>query len=490
MMDKEIIGIKNIREIEIIYIFLVLILTSLITLSTFYCFHHSISAVFFPFDIDYGEGIQLHLATMIYEGKNTYQDIYSYPFIACNYPPLYPLVSAGLISVLGKSFLAGRLISFIASLLLCFLIYRIVKEETDNTFVSVISSLIFLSLPHITSWCPLFRIDTLSTFFCLSGIYIVYRYEGSRNIYPSIPIFILAIYTKQSAIVTSFVAFLYLFFKNKKLGLKWLCIFLLISATIFLIINQVTNGQFYFHTIRYNVISFNIQWMLNLDFLFIMVYAIFLCFAIIYYKNSKSSLLHLYFLISLASTWIMAGREGSQYNYFIESMAVMCIFTGCFLNREGIAFSFNLREEFKKERSYLHVLIVALMIFQLLIFSLIYTYPSGFYIYSLPDERAGQEIYMYAANAKGQVLVEDLGFAILNDKDALIDSFLMHELEKKGLWNSSKLVEDCKAKKFSLIIFYWRFNSFQELRECIDENYEKVDEIYYRGSNYLVYKPR
>lgn len=483
-MRRVFIRIKNTREIELVWIFLVILLLLTLIFSMFYFMYHSASTILFPFDIDYGEGITLFFATMFFQGENIYTDVSSYPLIPCLYTPVYPLLSAILIPVLGKSFISGRLISLMASLLIGVIIYKMVKIKTGNFSASLISSLVFFSFPHVVFWCSLFRVDTLAALFNLSGIYLFYKYRNTRGVYIVPFLFVLAIYTKQPSIILPVVTFTYLFIRGeKKLSLNLAAIFLAVSVVLSLIIDHITIGQFYLNIIRYNTLQFSITRAIDMDLHFALEYPFILSFVLAYLFRSRLTLLNVYLITSLIYSGLIVGRVGSNFNYFLEPMTLMCITLGLFLNKWGINLG-NLKNEIKIKHSYSHVLIIALLMAQILLS----VFSSS--LYTMPSKGAGERISTYVANSKGNVLIEDVGFALINNKEALIDSALMYELERKGIWNSSQLVEDCEAKKFSLIIYYWRFNQFQELIKCIDENYEKVDEINYGGSNHLVYKPK
>ena len=105
--------------------------------------------------------------------------------------------------------------------------------------------------------------------------------------------------------------------------------------------------------------------------------------------------------------------------------------------------------------------------------------PSFFLILNPPDKSGADKINGYVASAEAPVLVEYNGFAVLNGKQALIDSFLMSQLEKRGLWDSSLLVSDCRSKKFSIIVIYGNLYSISGLTQCVHEYYALEDEIPY-----------
>ena len=82
---------------------------------------YAYKAIQYPFSIDYGEGIVWQQALLI-PGERMYGNIDVYPFIVFHYPPIYHLTVRALASV-GLDYLtAGRVLSFVSTLLIAILI--------------------------------------------------------------------------------------------------------------------------------------------------------------------------------------------------------------------------------------------------------------------------------------------------------------------------------------------------------------------------------
>jgi len=69
-----------------------------------------------PFDYDQGEGFELYDAILYSQGEWPYRDNATYPFYASNYPPLFHLFIVPLLPIFGPHPIAGRLVSFTATL--------------------------------------------------------------------------------------------------------------------------------------------------------------------------------------------------------------------------------------------------------------------------------------------------------------------------------------------------------------------------------------
>ena len=473
---------KGLSVLDIVFSVLRLSVLFLAVGFTIYFLLHSMSAVFFPFDLDYGEGMQLHMSYMLGKGSSLYRNLSSYPYLAYVHPPVYPLLSASLISVTGKSFLAGRLISFTASLLTGLLIFLVVCKETGNRLAGILSALFFFSSPYVMSWSPLFRVDMLAVFLSLLGTYIFVLYGKSNKAYLSIPVFLLAVYSKQSAFVAPLAVCLCLLYKDPKKSLRYALVFGISFVAIFIALDHVTGGEFYRNLVLYNELSYSIPHALQLIYAFILLHAVLLFFAAAHLKKSAATVWPIYFFVSIASSFAMLGRTGSTINYFLEPIALLSVFAGFFLHRSGLL-------RLTGGTCLKTVLFAVLAVVQFSLFALAISEPQLFFLVPTQNESAESRMYGILRGADGPVLSEVAGFSVLKDDDALIDSYMMYELEKKGLWNHSRLVRDCYAKKFSLIVlvYYNRLDEFRDLMECVDRNYRQIDRIKYFESGYPFY---
>ncbi len=69
-----------------------------------------------PFDYDQGEGFELYDAILYSQGEWPYRDNGTFPFYASNYPPLFHLLIVPLLPIFGPRLVAGRVVSFAATL--------------------------------------------------------------------------------------------------------------------------------------------------------------------------------------------------------------------------------------------------------------------------------------------------------------------------------------------------------------------------------------
>ena len=418
--------------------------------------YNGYQSIIFPYQIDYGEGFILNQAYILSNGCNIYLDITTYPYIISNYPPVYPLICAGLVKFWGVSFATGRFISVVSALLIGFLLFKIIQEETGNKYIAIISSLLFFASPYIYEWTCMFRVDTLGLLFSLIGIYIVFKYQKSIGLYLSIPFFILAVYTKQSFIAAPIASFIYLYIKDRNLAVKNAGLFAFSGIVLFLVINYVTNGQFYLHTIVYNINPYSIVHMILGYIKTIQIHTILFVFAVLYtlYTIFKKevSLFPIYFLIAALVAFFTAGKSGAYLNYYIELIAVSCILFGLFLSK--------LQPQLEKKDSMLGIFFIILLITQLILFAHM-PYVMG----NTPtsgDRINGQKISSYITNTNGSIFSSNAGFIVADGKNVLFDNAVFTLIEREGLWNQSKMVDELQNKTFSIILLKFDINNTKE----------------------------
>jgi len=454
--------------------------------------------IVYPYQMDYVEGFLLYFADTLSQGQSIYQDMSTYPFIPGLYPPVYALACAPLVKLFGISFSIGRLISVLSAILIGILIYKIVGKMTDRR-IAIISVLLFFASPYIYNWTCLFRVDTLGLLFTLIGIYLVFRYEKSKIIYLSIPFFLLAVYTKQSLIAAPIASFIYLFLKDKKLGITNASIFGISGILLLLLCNYVTEGRFYLHTVTYQGFMPSTYRTIELYLGMIQTHAILFGFAFVqsvYIILKKKPGLFAYYFVASALIAVTVGRPGSHINYFLELIVACCILFGTFLS--------GLQPQLKKG-NLAGILVMIMLLVQLALFAHM---P---YTDMAEDLRIGQELSSRVQSSEGSVLSEDAGLVVINNREPLIEFAIAMQLEKRGLWDQSNFVSDLQNKKFSLILLkvnanhvlrfltlegsdaimkiQQRYSSRQrftiEMLEAIVNNYHLVETI----GEYYVYEP-
>lgn len=120
------------------------------------------------------------------------------PFVIAHYTPLYYALTAALQTVLGKGFLAGRLVSVLFTLGTGIVAGAVVRRVTGRLSAALVAFALWLSFYPVAFWGTSHRVDAPPIFFEALGIlvYLAARERG-RPGYGAIPLFLLAWAGKQ-----------------------------------------------------------------------------------------------------------------------------------------------------------------------------------------------------------------------------------------------------------------------------------------------------
>jgi len=296
----------------------------------------------YPYAILAGlEDENLAKALMVLQGKSLYPPLTDYPFVVTLYPPVFFYLAALFVKFLGPTLYAGRLLSFISSLLVCLLCFLITWRLTKNFLWGLVAGLLFFTSGYIQWWGLMVKNDILAVFFGLAGILLFLRFEKTRKQLFSLPFLLLAVFTKQTAVAAPLAIMAYLFFQGKKRRreLKQFSLwFLGTSGLIFLFLTVVTRGQFFIDiilvpkSIAWNFSIFAQYWggtFMNYGFLFFPAIAFLILERLLY---RRTSLISWYFLSSVMARYDI-GIVGSGNNYLMETIALAGILTVLFLHQ-------------------------------------------------------------------------------------------------------------------------------------------------------------
>lgn len=446
----------------------------------------SFTVITYPYQLSYGEGFILNQVALITRGESIYQDITTSPFIVSNYPPVYPYLCALFVKLGGVSFGIGRLISALATLLCGIIIYGIIKnaykvETPGVTQIAFMSLLFFLASPHICNYFPLFRVDALALLLSLFGLYCVFVFRDRGCVYISIPFFILALYTKQNFIAAPAAAFIYLIFKNVKRGVGFAIIFGTVYGSIFLLLNVLTRGQFYLHTIVYNANPFDIISVFKFYISALQVHALLCAFAVASIVRGvlkRDVSLFVLYCILAAGTALAVGKVGSNLNYFGEMIAASCILLGMLVTESTLI---------QKKHS---ILIGAGLILQLILFAHI-PFVTG-YTPTQADLKDAREVSSIISTTPDPILSENSGLLVINKRTVVFQPFICTQLTNQGLWDQEPFVRGIRERKFPLIILTFDVDCNVDRERLTDEMVAAIQENYYiehRIGEYYLYNP-
>jgi hypothetical protein len=293
-----------------------------------------------PFDYDQGEGFELNDAILFSRGEWPYRDNAVYPYYASNYPPLFHLLIVPLLPLFGPRLVAGRIVSFLATLVTAATIALIVRRKARGWLIPSISGLAFLASNYVYQIGPLCRLHMTMVMFEAIAIAFIGEFEdrehGRRNLVLGLVMILLAGYTKQMAVFCTAAALGYVFLRDIRKALVAGGCLVVAAGLIFWLLNAATDGQWWINTIQANVNEFDYrqtlfllgQWF-RLHPVLVVLAGGYVLFELFWDRLSAYSL---WFLFALG-LGLLSGKWGAGFGYFASSIAAACVASGLALGR-------------------------------------------------------------------------------------------------------------------------------------------------------------
>ncbi|HID87462.1 MAG TPA: hypothetical protein EYP55_08820, partial [Anaerolineae bacterium] len=456
---------------------------------------HSITAIRFPFPLNYGEGTLLNQARLLALGRNIYQpDLTDYPYTITEYPPIYVTMLALSIKHFGLSYAVGRTLSAIAALVSAASIVLILYMLTGDKVASAIGGLLFLAFPYVLCWSSLVRVDLVALCFSLAGILVVARWPRERwSPFVSAALMTGAAFTRQSYLLAGPLTVAgWLFLQNRKKA--WMFALSLVAGTLipFGGLNALTGGGFFFHTVTANVQGFSLSELIRFFTHLVGTSAPLLAIAVVELmaavrrQRSASPLPSLFFLGGFLSA-LTIGKVGADINYFLELLAALSLVTGAAVAR----WRRSSRDSWARP---ILLALLALQMLWLLQFARFYTHGVELRIQMRPEL---EKLERLVEEEAGPILADEyMGLLVMNEREVLLRPFHFTQLARQGRWDQSRLVADMRARRFSLILVsdqpplfreaLVRSRWTQEMWAAIQEAYEPTQVL----AGTTVYRPR
>ena len=493
---------------------------------------HDLSILFFPHDLIYGEGFVLRDAAMLRDGKSPYAPIDGLPAVVANYPPVYLAATAIAMIPLGKSFLAGRAVSIVATLGCAFLVWRIARRASRrgggadesgsgcSARVALFAPLLFLADVVIYYWSPYARVDMLALALELAALDAFHgALAGERDgaasdraparaidprLIRGLALSVLAVFTRPTAIAAPVALVIALTLaRDGRLAAMAGGAFAGTALIAGLALNAATSGEFLRHTITYNANAFRWGELASLVLDFATPHAPLLLGAAAFFvmrgasragaapsaarSDLGSTLLATYFACACALA-LLVGKVGSSANYFLQAVAAGAILFGVALGRTS------------GDGSARRILLLAACAGPLLFATVPFSralelrmnpFPAMGRTPGADDRTAGDDVMAIVRDAGGEVLIEDAGFLVRAGKTVWASPLQLAYLEEQGLYDPAPLAAMIRRREFAAIILSYNFFSQSPvLRAAIGEAYrpERVIEIP-RRYKYVVLRP-
>ncbi len=449
-------------------------------------------SITYPYPLDYGEAPLVDQTLRLASGGNIYRaDISLPPYTISNYPPGYLIVLAPFVRWFGPNFWFGRLVSALCAIVSGLLLAYILHRFTQDRLAAAITGLVFFTFPYVTKWSAYLRIDLLALALSLGGISLLVRRPLRRKEFVSGALLLVAaIFTRQSyALAAPLAAFTWFLFKDWRKAFLLAAVVGGVSLLLFLLLNALTGGGFFFNIVTANVNEFDIErleW--NLRDLW-RVAAIFLVVAGMSFFLSPRKMagwpLVSAYVVGACLSALTIGKIGSNVNYFLELCAALSLAAG-----SAVAWCR------KYQGSHLlRTVVLGLFIVQAGMFL---TKTLHQYIPELAERRAEQALIRNLSyivqSTTGPVLADEyMGLVTLAGKPLEIQPFEVTQLANAGIWDQKPLIEGIEAQRYPLILIHDRWGEglvrerwTAEMLEAIERHYRMEQRV----AGTRVYRPK
>ncbi len=408
-----------------------------------------VNLCFYPYPLENGEGICAHMTQLLKTG-DLYKDLTSFPLLVANYPPVYFLL-CGLFDF-SNPFLIGRLISICSVLCIALILYRFMRKRCKDGLSAIFSVSVLFILPWVGVAGLLYRVDMLAVCLSFVGFYFITGQSKHRFLLSTI-FFLLALYTKHSAVVGPVAGYGYLFLyeNNKSQVLKSLMIFLLSGVMIFVMCVFLTGGEFFNHLIRYNIYDFTFD-------RFFMYFGIFVkkvgllwsVFLPIFFSRKRfikfsESPISIYFFIGLLSL-LFSGRDGASDHYLYEAGI-------------GVAMVFGfVVSDIIKRKNMVVIVFLLVMVIQILLNKELFRALN----ISENKYRIDEAVVNKIKNIKTPVLAEDVGRVLVAGKTIYVHTFAISKLIERGMLDPSFLYKHIEKGFFEQVILNSKFSKMKQ----------------------------
>ena len=426
--------------------------------------------------IDYSEGFNMWNAHLFGTGQWQWDALKGPPFNALFYTPVWYLIMGRVTNIFGDSLVVGRIFNLLTFAGCLTLVFLIVRYFTRSRIYGLIGAALPLMSSYMIAWSMFPRVDMLAILFELAGIYVIMRFESSRWLWLSIPLFVLAFYTKQSLVAFVAAGCLYLFIRNRKQGLVYSGLLAGALLAIFTAADILTQGNFFKQVFTYQQSEIfsgttSVVWTIFINLIPILIMG-----AVYAWKN-KTSLLGLSVLATFVlNTLVLFLHTGGNYNYFFEFVFALSLASGVFLPQ-----IIKSRKEFY------------LWLFAFSIAGLIGVIPNLTLVdatYSLRTKQAETIIQ----DATYPILTENAQMVVDAGKMPYDEPFVYSNLARLGYFDGNIVLNDLKTNKIEYVITQYHLpesgsSRFSEaVQQAILDNYHIVMDSSNYPFSFVVYE--
>jgi hypothetical protein len=436
---------------------------------------YAVAALKFPFGLDYSEGLIWQQALWL-GGPHLYGDIAKFPFLVCEYPPLYLAVLRGA-ALSGIGMLeAGRGISVFSTISACVLLGLIVWRMcrlccTPRAALGAgaMAGFLPLTLLPVISWSVLMRVDMLALALTYGGLYcagLSFRRPGA--IYWAVAFFVASAFTKQIYIAGAVAMFPVCLARAPKNTVLAYAAGAVAGLALLGFLEWATQGRFLRHILVYTADTVDPLKALHQIAIWLGAYPVYagltltacvvLCRRFLGTARLREAgglvrlirdheetawlvFLALYLLLTSAML-VAAGKIGASRNYFIEWMCCWCLWIGWLAGRVLSV---------PDARRALAMLIPAVILLQLV--------PVTIGMSSIARQQFSEQrrkdwgaLLGRVRGVPGPLLSDDMVLTIEAGREVGLEPGVLLELARLGVWDENRLVDKLRAHYFGAVI--------------------------------------
>jgi len=436
----------------------------------------------YPYELEWIEGGMVDQVQRLVNGQTMYVAP-SINFVPYLYTPLYFYLSAAASIVFGGGLFPLRLVSFLASLVSFTTIFLIVRAETKNWWLALLSVGLFAATYRVTgAWLDIARVDSLFLALWLLFIYFV---RGRKSIVYSLltgVLAALAFLTKQTTLILCLPIIAYLFWANWKYALFFIFVTTLTIGITTSVLNLQSAGWYTYYVFG---LFQQTEWLHSKFLIFwkddLLVYLpIAVLFTLFFLagnpKHDRPNLIRWMAILvgALAGAFLSRVKIGGYENVLLPAYAILSILFGLGAG-EIIKLSVQLNGW---NRCRLELLVY----FACLIQMVILVYNPLAQIPTKADLTEGNRLIQFISDVDGEVFLPDHGYlSTLAGKRTYAHEAAIFEVLRGNQHTVGKelLAEDLRdsirQQTFDMIILDW------ESERCcveIDQHYTRVEGVF------------
>lgn len=459
--------------------------------------HTEALSITFPYPLDYGEAPLVDQALRLLAGEPLYRPaLETPPYTISNYPPLYVIAVAPGVALWGPNFWGGRLLSTLSALAVGVLLGALVWRTARDALAALVAAGLFWAFPFVVHWSGLLRIDLLALALSLAGVYVLVRAPERRSaLFFGAVLLAAAAYTRQSyALAAPFAAFVMLWAtQGPRRAFTLAALVAGMGGMIFLALNVLTRGGFYFNIVTANVNEFGMErlrWNLEQFWKAAPVLAILGGAMVIAFPAArpKGWAVAAPYLVGGALTALTIGKIGSNVNYFMELCAALSLTAGM-----AVAWSRSARSG--RPIRWLALPLLLALGWQALHMTAVAEreyIPRTTSRWEVLDELRALDAAV--ARVEDPVLADEyMGLLTLQGRRLYLQPFEVTQLAWAGVWDQTDLVAQIRNGEFGAVLIHYfpasevyRERWTAEMLAAIEEAYRPVAEY----ADTRVYRPR